>query len=135
MNSGKLLFFWVSPTQWVSPSEGIDLSSKIRYYGIALLMFDVVQIHVFAIPGITNDNLYVPPQTFSPHRSLLNGFQTHSRCVAMDSIIRVVGALNLWVIEIVMQMRIYAIYGCSRRVYILFIPNQRRLIVFGLVDR
>lgn len=79
MNSGKLLFFW------------------IRYYGIALLLFDVVQIHVFSIPGITNNNL----------------------CIAMDSIIRVVGALSLWSIEIVMQMRIYALYKCSRKVAVI----------------
>jgi len=79
MHIGKLLFFW------------------IRYYGIALLVFDVVQIHVFSIPGITYDNL----------------------CVAMDSIIRVIGALNLWAIEIVMQMRIYAICRCSRKVAVI----------------
>jgi len=83
MGFGKFLFLW------------------IRYYGILLPLFDVVQIHAFAIPGITNDNL----------------------CVAMDSIIRVVGALSLWAIEIVMQMRIYALYRCSRRV---------ALINFGL---
>ncbi|KJA29680.1 hypothetical protein HYPSUDRAFT_127052 [Hypholoma sublateritium FD-334 SS-4] len=74
--TGRLLFFW------------------IRYYGIFLLFFDVIQIHVFSIPGITSDTL----------------------CVAMDSIIRIVGALSLWAIEIVMQMRIYALYKCSRRV-------------------
>lgn len=34
----------------------------------------------------------------------------------MDSIIRVVGALSLWSIEIVMQLRVYALYKCSRRV-------------------
>lgn len=32
---------------------------EIRYYGIALLVFDVTQIHVFAIPGIPNNNLCV----------------------------------------------------------------------------
>ena len=34
----------------------------------------------------------------------------------MDAIIRVVGALSLWGVEIVMQMRIYALYRLSRRV-------------------
>lgn len=37
-------------------------------------------------------------------------------CVAMDSIIRVVGALSLWSAEIIMQLRVYALYKCSRRV-------------------
>ncbi|KAJ6489079.1 hypothetical protein C8R45DRAFT_1143572 [Mycena sanguinolenta] len=66
----------------------------IRYYSIALLLFDVAQIHVFARPGITSNNL----------------------CVAMDTVIRVVGAVSLWSVEIIMQLRIYALYGCSRRI-------------------
>ncbi|KAF5381589.1 hypothetical protein D9615_005415 [Tricholomella constricta] len=66
----------------------------IRYYSLALLLFDVTQIHLFTKPGITSDTV----------------------CVAMDSIIRVVGAISLWSIEIIMQMRVYALYGCSRRV-------------------
>ncbi|TFK42186.1 hypothetical protein BDQ12DRAFT_598906 [Crucibulum laeve] len=86
-NAGKILFFW------------------IRYYGIALLMFDVTQIHLFSRPGITSDNV----------------------CVAMDTIIRVVGAISLWSIEIVMQMRIYALYKCSKKVaminFILFLAS------------
>ncbi|KAJ3867837.1 hypothetical protein EV359DRAFT_78241 [Lentinula novae-zelandiae] len=68
----------------------------IRYYTLALLMFDVIQIHVFAVPGVTSDNL----------------------CVAMDSIIRVVGAISLWSVEIIMQLRIYALFNCSKRVAI-----------------
>ncbi|KAJ7092886.1 hypothetical protein B0H15DRAFT_972576, partial [Mycena belliarum] len=73
---GKLMFFW------------------IRYYSIALLLFDVIQIHVFARPDITSENL----------------------CVAMDTIIRVVGAASLWSVEIIMQLRVYALYGCSKRI-------------------
>ncbi|KAJ6509129.1 hypothetical protein DFH09DRAFT_1050261 [Mycena vulgaris] len=76
LSFSKLMFFW------------------IRYYSIALLLFDVIQIHVFARPGITNNNL----------------------CVAMDTIIRVVGAVSLWSVEIIMQLRVYAIYGCSKRI-------------------
>ncbi|THH26326.1 hypothetical protein EUX98_g7860 [Antrodiella citrinella] len=34
----------------------------------------------------------------------------------MDSTIRVVGALSLWAVEIVMQLRIYALYRCSKKV-------------------
>ncbi|KAF7326078.1 UBA-e1-C domain-containing protein [Mycena kentingensis (nom. inval.)] len=66
----------------------------IRYYSITLLLFDVIQIHVFARPGVPSPGL----------------------CVAMDTIIRVVGAVSLWSVEIVMQLRVYAIYGCSKRV-------------------
>ncbi|KAJ4490991.1 hypothetical protein J3R30DRAFT_165340 [Lentinula aciculospora] len=69
----------------------------IRYYTLALLLFDVVQIHVFTLPGVTSDNV----------------------CVAMDSIIRVVSAISLWSVEIVMQLRVYALYNCSKRVAIL----------------
>ncbi|KAF7375327.1 UBA-e1-C domain-containing protein [Mycena sanguinolenta] len=76
LNFSKFMFLW------------------IRYYTIVLLLFDVVQIHVFARPGITSNNL----------------------CVAMDTIIRVVGAVSLWSVEIVMQLRVYALYNCSRRV-------------------
>ncbi|KAJ7105904.1 hypothetical protein C8R44DRAFT_987510 [Mycena epipterygia] len=79
LNFSKLMFFW------------------IRYYSIALLLFDVIQIHVFARPGITNNNL----------------------CVAMDTIIRVVGAVSLWSVEIIMQLRVYALYGCSKRIAVI----------------
>ncbi|TFK97182.1 hypothetical protein BDV98DRAFT_607814 [Pterulicium gracile] len=65
----------------------------IRYYSIALLIFDVTQIHLFARPGFTNDNL----------------------CVAMTPVTRIVGAISLWSVEIIMQLRIYALYGCSRK--------------------
>lgn len=34
----------------------------------------------------------------------------------MDAMIRVVGAISLWTVEIIMQLRIYALYGCSKRV-------------------
>ncbi|KAJ7035808.1 hypothetical protein C8F04DRAFT_1097403 [Mycena alexandri] len=76
LNFSKVMFFW------------------IRYYSIALLLFDVIQIHVFARPGITDNNL----------------------CVAMDTIIRVVGAVSLWSVEIIMQLRVYALYSCSKRI-------------------
>ncbi|KAJ7073300.1 hypothetical protein B0H15DRAFT_925669 [Mycena belliarum] len=83
---------------WILHDYFVTLEDEIRYIWpqrssfskliIALLLFDVVQIHVFARPGITSNNL----------------------CVAMDTIIRVVGALSLW------SLRVYAIYGCSKRV-------------------
>ncbi|KIK66380.1 hypothetical protein GYMLUDRAFT_257732 [Collybiopsis luxurians FD-317 M1] len=86
-NFAKFMFFW------------------IRYYTLVLLLFDVVQIHVFAIPGIPSDNL----------------------CVAMDAIIRVTGALSLWAVEIIMQLRVFALYDCSKRIgiinFVLFLAS------------
>ncbi|KAK1217205.1 hypothetical protein PQX77_020158 [Marasmius sp. AFHP31] len=41
------------------------------------------------------------------------------RCVAMDSVIRVVGAISLWSVEIIMQLRVYALYKCSKRIAII----------------
>ena len=38
------------------------------------------------------------------------------RCVAADPITRLAGAISLWSIEIVMQVRIYALYQCSKKV-------------------
>ncbi|KAJ7620882.1 hypothetical protein DFH06DRAFT_915157, partial [Mycena polygramma] len=66
----------------------------IRYYGIAVLIFDVAQIHDFARPGIN-----IP-----------------LRCLLIDPVTRVVGAVLLWSVEIIMQLRVYALYGCSKRV-------------------
>ncbi|KDQ23875.1 hypothetical protein PLEOSDRAFT_1048725 [Pleurotus ostreatus PC15] len=66
----------------------------IRYYSIVLLIFDVTQIHLFARPGITSDKV----------------------CLGMDPTIRVIGAVSLWSIEIIMQLRIYALYEGSKKV-------------------
>lgn len=79
-------------TQKRNPSKWMFL--WIRYYSIALLIFDVTQIHTFSRPGITNDSL----------------------CVGMAPVTRIVGAISLWSVEIIMQLRIYALYGCSKRV-------------------
>ncbi|TFK75077.1 hypothetical protein BDN72DRAFT_556687 [Pluteus cervinus] len=68
----------------------------IRYYTIALLTFDVIQIHLFARPGITSDVV----------------------CVATDPITRVAGVISLWSVEIIMQLRVYALFKCSKRVAI-----------------
>lgn len=46
------------------------------------------------------------------------------RCVAMDSVIRIVGAISLWSVEIIMQLRVYALYKCSKRV-----SHDRSLVV------
>ncbi|KAF8066776.1 hypothetical protein FPV67DRAFT_1582357 [Lyophyllum atratum] len=66
----------------------------IRYYSLALLVFDVTQIHLFSRPGITSNVV----------------------CVAMDPITRMAGAIALWSIEVIMQLRVYALYGSSRKI-------------------
>ncbi|RXW25554.1 hypothetical protein EST38_g371 [Candolleomyces aberdarensis] len=66
----------------------------VRYYTLALLVFDVIQIHTFAIPGFVNDNL----------------------CVAIDPTTRLLGGISLWSIEIIMQLRIFALYNRSKKV-------------------
>ncbi|KAJ7432364.1 hypothetical protein B0H11DRAFT_2126426 [Mycena galericulata] len=85
----EIRYIW---PQHNSPSKFMFL--WIRYYTITLLLFDVIQIHVFARPNITSPKL----------------------CVAMDTIIRVVGAVSLWSVEIIMQLRVYALYSCSKRI-------------------
>ncbi|KAF9262098.1 hypothetical protein L218DRAFT_809162, partial [Marasmius fiardii PR-910] len=66
----------------------------VRYYTIALMVWDVGQIHTFSIPGVTSDNL----------------------CISVDTIMKVVGAVSLWSVEIIMQLRVYVLFSCSRRV-------------------
>ncbi|TCD62357.1 hypothetical protein EIP91_006986 [Steccherinum ochraceum] len=65
----------------------------IRLYTVAVTTFDVIQIHVFSklMPSL-------------------------GVCVAMDPLTRVLGALSLWSIEIVMQMRVFALYNRSKKV-------------------
>ncbi|KAJ7762104.1 hypothetical protein B0H16DRAFT_1719148 [Mycena metata] len=89
LSFSKVMFFWVRLFHGIRESR-----MRTTTPSIMLLLFDVIQIHVFAIPGITNKNL----------------------CVAMDTIIRVVGAVLLWSVELIMQLRIYALYGCSKRI-------------------
>ncbi|PBK85704.1 hypothetical protein ARMGADRAFT_1087263 [Armillaria gallica] len=66
----------------------------IRYYSISLLLFDALQIHVFSIPGV--------PSTTS-----------------VDAITRITGAISLWSVEIVMQLRVYALFKCSKKVAVI----------------
>ncbi|RXW17002.1 hypothetical protein EST38_g8845 [Candolleomyces aberdarensis] len=40
---------------------------------------------------------------------------TPSRCVATDPIVRILGAISLWAVEIIMQLRIHALYNRSRK--------------------
>ncbi|KAL1728064.1 hypothetical protein EV714DRAFT_238390 [Schizophyllum commune] len=68
----------------------------IRYYTLALLAYDVFQIQWLARihPAMTNPML----------------------CIIMDPVDRLSGAVLLWSVEIIMQLRIYAIYERSAKV-------------------
>jgi hypothetical protein len=34
----------------------------------------------------------------------------------MDPTIRILGAISLWSIEVIMQLRVYALFDCSKKV-------------------
>ncbi len=56
------MFLWVSLRKSdIEASVNLEefVGLKIRYYSIFLLVFDVVQIHLFARPGITSDIVFV----------------------------------------------------------------------------
>ncbi|VDC02944.1 unnamed protein product [Peniophora sp. CBMAI 1063] len=84
----EMRYIWPGP--W---NLGKVLFFWVRYYTIAAVVFDVAQIHYF--------------DTIKP---------SSNTCVWMDAMIRVVGAFSLWGVEIVMQLRIYALYRLSKRV-------------------
>ncbi|KIM39377.1 hypothetical protein M413DRAFT_74975 [Hebeloma cylindrosporum] len=76
------------------PNFGRIMFFWIRYYTIVLLIFDVLQIHSFTLPWV----------------------RTPALCLAADPTTRIVGAISLWSVEIVMQLRIYALYNRSKKV-------------------
>lgn len=45
----------------ISSNVVLTPATQMRYYTIALLVFDVTQIHVFSIPGVPNDDLCAHP--------------------------------------------------------------------------
>lgn len=77
--------------QKMSVGKGIFL--WVRYYTLALLAYDLLQIQWLARvrPAVTDPML----------------------CIIMDPIDRLSGAVLLWSVEIIMQLRIYAIYERS----------------------
>ncbi|KZV61183.1 hypothetical protein PENSPDRAFT_619342 [Peniophora sp. CONT] len=79
---------YVWPSRW---NVGKILFFWNRYYTILLVAFDAAQIHSFS--------------KFRP--SLYD-------CVLVDILTRVFGALGLWPIEIIMQLRIYALFNRSK---------------------
>ncbi|KAK0477033.1 hypothetical protein IW261DRAFT_1338928 [Armillaria novae-zelandiae] len=98
---GKRSFFLLPYTiRYIWPQRrniGKILFLWIRYYSISLLVFDALQIHVFSIRGVPSDRL----------------------CVAVDAITRITGAISLWSVEIVMQLRVYALFKCSKKVAVI----------------
>ncbi|KAH8077416.1 hypothetical protein BXZ70DRAFT_1012976 [Cristinia sonorae] len=85
----EIRYIW--PYRW---NLGKMLYFWIRVYTVVVTLFDVLQIHIFA---------HIRPSL--------------TLCVAMDPVTRVLGALSLWSIETVMQMRIYALYGRSKKAW------------------
>ncbi|KAF9048783.1 hypothetical protein BJ165DRAFT_1057008 [Panaeolus papilionaceus] len=65
----------------------------IRYYTIILLVLDVIQAHAYSRP--------------SP--------ATHTLCLLLNPISGMAGALSLWSVEIVMQLRVYVLFNRSKR--------------------
>ena len=76
-------------------------SLQIRYYTIFLVMFDTIETHLFSSPDIMTQSLWA-------HRIF--------HIVCSDPTIRIVGAISLWSIEIMMQLRIYILFNRSKRV-------------------
>lgn len=81
------------PQRW---NRGKVMFLWIRYYTIFLVAANALQIHLFTRPGITSDSV----------------------CLAVDPVLRIAGAISLWSVEIIIQLRIYVIYGCSRKIAI-----------------
>jgi len=68
----------------------------VRYYTISVILLNVIQIHLFTHPG----------------------YATDTSCVAFYILLRVAGGIAVWAIEIIMQLRIYALFGCSSKIAI-----------------
>ncbi|KAF8348819.1 hypothetical protein F5887DRAFT_1097461 [Amanita rubescens] len=83
----------VWPQRW---NRGKIMFLWMRYYTIFLVAANALQIHLFTIPGITSNTV----------------------CLAVDPMLRIAGAISLWSVEIIIQLRIYALYGCSRKIAI-----------------
>ncbi|KAF9532630.1 hypothetical protein CPB83DRAFT_890820 [Crepidotus variabilis] len=66
----------------------------IRYYTIFLVIFDALQIHGFAIRGVPNKAL----------------------CIATDPVTRILGGISLWSVEIIMQLRVYALFNRNKKI-------------------
>ncbi|PFH51072.1 hypothetical protein AMATHDRAFT_143407 [Amanita thiersii Skay4041] len=79
------------PQRW---NVGKVLYFWIRYYTIVLLILDATRIHVFSHGGVVSETL----------------------CVVIAPFQRFVGAISLWTVEIIIQLRIYALFRCSRGV-------------------
>ncbi|KAF9524806.1 hypothetical protein CPB83DRAFT_860724 [Crepidotus variabilis] len=85
----EIRFFWFRKR-----STGTFLFLWIRYYTIFLILFDTIQIHLFVHPAI----------------------HTNAACVAMAPTSRILGAIGLWSVEIIMQVRLYALFNRSKKV-------------------
>ncbi|KIL64410.1 hypothetical protein M378DRAFT_11435 [Amanita muscaria Koide BX008] len=83
----------VWPQRW---SRGKILFLFVRYYTISVIVLNAIQIHLFTHPG----------------------YATDTSCVVFYILLRVAGGIAVWAIEIIMQLRIYALFGCSSKIAI-----------------
>jgi hypothetical protein len=83
----------VWPQRW---NVGKIMYLWMRYYTIFVVAGNALQIHLFTRPGITSDAV----------------------CLAVDPVLRIAGAISLWSVEIIIQLRIYALYNGSRKIAI-----------------
>jgi len=98
-------------------STTIEPDLQMRYYTILLLIFDVVQVHSFALPGVVTKELYVGGLSLTIFRR----DKFNRRCIALDPVIRLVGGISLWSVEIIMQLRVYALFDRNKKVEINFV--------------
>lgn len=48
---------------------------------------------------------------------------SHYSCLAVDPILRIAGAISLWSVEIIIQLRIYVLYRCSRKASTIYLAK------------
>ncbi|PPQ63566.1 hypothetical protein CVT24_004863 [Panaeolus cyanescens] len=66
----------------------------IRYYTILLLVFEACQVHLLAQPAFATEKF---------------------RCAVIDPLSQVLGIINIWAADVILLLRIYAFFQCSRK--------------------
>ncbi|KAG9008098.1 hypothetical protein FRB94_013755 [Tulasnella sp. JGI-2019a] len=103
----EIFFVWARPSGWKSKA----LFGFIRYYGIALLTFDMIALSGTWGPSFCHNYFYV----------LGSG-----------------GFLLLFAVEAALQLRVYALYNCNRRLLIFnaiwFIAEATTMVTLFLID-
>ena len=53
------------------------------------------------------------------HHDVTLADRCYDSCLAVDPLLRIAGAISLWSVEMIIQLRIYVLYKCSRKVRII----------------